>query len=97
MPEPVLQGGNPTNGKALYSTCSACHGADASGMEAVGSGPLRYSSDWYLLVSLEKFKAGIRGSAPGDQTGALMRPMANLLADEQAMKDVISYIMTLRK
>ena len=63
----------------------------------MGSGPLRYSSDWYLLVSLEKFKAGVRGSAPGDKTGSVMRPMAAMLTDEQAMKDVIAYIMTLRK
>ena len=30
-----------------------------------------------------------------DKTGALMRPMANTLADDQAMIDVIAYIMTL--
>jgi cytochrome c553 len=95
-PEPVLKGGDAAKGKALYSACMACHGPDASGNQAMGSGPLRYSSDWYLLVSLEKYKAGIRGAAPGDQTGSVMRGMSALLKDQQAMKDVIAYIMTLR-
>lgn len=96
MPDPVLKGGNVTSGKALYATCMACHGPDAAGNQAMGSGPLRYSSDWYLFSSLHKFKSGVRGSAPGDQTGAMMRPMAAMLTSEQAMKDVIAYIMTLR-
>jgi cytochrome c553 len=39
----------------------------------------------------------VRGTNPADTSGALMRPMAQTLADEQAMKDVIAYIMTLKK
>ena len=49
-------------------------------------------SDWYLLSSLQKLKAGERGAYPN---AAIMRGMAGTLADEQAMKDVIAYIMTL--
>jgi cytochrome c553 len=95
-PEPVLEGGDATRGKALFGPCTACHGADAAGNQQLNSGPLRYSSDWYLLSSLQKYKSGLRGAKAGDVEGALMRPMASILADEQAMKDVIAYIMTLR-
>lgn len=96
-PEETLVGGDASRGKTLFAPCTACHGADASGNEQLKSGPLRFSSDWYLLSSLEKFKSGLRGGVPGDQTGALMRPMAALLADDQAMKDVIAYIMSLKQ
>ena len=51
-------------------------------------------SDWYYKVQLENFKAGIRGSNPEDATGMLMRPMSKTLADDQAVLDVIAYIMT---
>jgi cytochrome c oxidase subunit 2 len=56
---------------------------------------MNHSSDWYLYSSLKGFKAGIRGSDPRDATGAAMRGMSMLLADDQAIKDVIAHIMTL--
>jgi cytochrome c553 len=45
-----------------------------------------------MLSSLQKFKAGTRGTYPN---AAVMRGMAGTLADEQAMKDVIAYIQSL--
>ena len=54
------------------------------------------SADWYMLKQIQNFKAGIRGADPRDETGRRMRPMSMVLADEQAMKDVISYILTLQ-
>ncbi len=95
-PPTELTGGDVATGKTLYAACAACHGPDAAGMENLKSGPLRYSSDWYLLSSLQKYKSRVRGSDPADLTGAQMLPMAATLADDQAMKDVIAYIMTLR-
>lgn len=94
-PEPQLVGGDPERGKQLYVTCQACHGPDGSGMQAVGGPNLVVSSDWYLLEALEKYKAGIRGTNPGDVAGMRMRPMSMILPDAQAMKDVVAYIMTL--
>ena len=94
--EPTLQGGDPSRGKILYTPCTACHGAKAEGKEALGGPNLRVSADWYMLKQLQHFKSGIRGSDPRDITGMRMRPMSMILADEQAMKDVISYILTLR-
>ncbi len=96
-PAPSLTGGDAFDGKAIYTTtCIACHGPDGAGNQAMmGAAPLHRSSDWYLFRQIENFRAGIRGARPGDQGGALMRPMVLPLTDEQKIKDVIAYIMTL--
>jgi cytochrome c oxidase subunit 2 len=96
-PPPSLQGGDPEKGKQLYAVCNACHGPEAAGNKDIGSPPLTVQPDWYLVRQLGKFKGGIRGANPKDLKGAQMRPMAQGLADEQAMKDVVAYIQTLRK
>jgi cytochrome c553 len=77
--------------------CVACHGNDGAGNEAMKAPAIAGASDWYLLSSLQKFKAGIRGADPADQTGAIMRAMSSTLADEQAMRDVIAHIVTLSR
>ena len=71
------------------------HAVDASGNRLLNGPPLTHAGDWYLLRQLKKFKSGVRGSDAKDITGALMRPMAATLANDQAMIDVIAYIMTL--
>jgi cytochrome c oxidase subunit 2 len=94
---PMLAGGNAENGKILYTPCTACHGADGAGVEQQKAPPLRAASDWYLATQLEHFKAGIRGANPRDIEGAMMRPMAMTLANEQAVKDVVAYISSLKR
>ena len=96
-PEPVLTAGDANRGKTLFAPCVACHQADAGGNEALKAPPLNHANDWYLESSLKKFKAGIRGTNPLDQTGALMRPMSQTLVDDQAVADVVAYITTLQK
>ncbi len=98
-PAPSLTGGDAVDGKAIYTTtCIACHGPDGAGNQTMmGAAPLYRSSDWYLFKQIENFRDGIRGARPGDQGGALMRPMVLPLTDEQKIKDVIAYIMTLGK
>jgi cytochrome c oxidase subunit 2 len=96
-PTPTLQGGDANKGRVLYATCTACHQADGSGNQALNAPPLNHASDWYLAASLKKFKAGIRGTNPLDTTGALMRPMSMTLVDDQAMADVVAYIVSLQK
>jgi cytochrome c oxidase subunit 2 len=93
-PVATLEGGDVEAGKALYVPCTSCHAADGSGNPQLQGPPLRGASDWYLLESLVKFKAGVRGSNPADQYGIMMSAMAANLADEQAMIDVIAYIAT---
>jgi len=92
---PTLTGGDPARGATLYQVCTACHGPDGKGQQALNAPPLPQESDWYLLESLKKFKGGIRGNDPRNANAQIMRGMASTLPDEQAMKDVIAYIKSL--
>jgi cytochrome c oxidase subunit 2 len=94
-PVSLVTGGDPAKGATLYAVCGACHGPDGAGNQAMNAPRLAGTSDWYMLTSLEKYKAGIRGGNPGNPNSVLMRGMAAQLVDEQAMKDVIAHIMTL--
>jgi cytochrome c553 len=94
-PAPTLTGGDAESGKQKYMPCIACHGMNGEGNLNLNAPPLAGGSDWYLLTSLQKFKAGVRGTNPKDTTGMLMRPMSMTLADDQAMRDVLAYIATL--
>jgi cytochrome c553 len=94
-PAPTLEGGNPEVGKQKYVPCMACHGINGEGNQALNAPPLAGMSDWYQLSSLQKFKAGVRGTNPKDTPGMLMRPMSMTLADDQAIRDVVAYITTL--
>jgi cytochrome c oxidase subunit 2 len=91
-PAPTLSGGDAARGATHYLVCQACHGAAGEGVQATNGPPLANQSDWYLLSSIQRFKSGVRGSSPTDANGAVMRGMANILQDEQAMKDVIVYM-----
>jgi cytochrome c553 len=99
QPVPVtLQGGDPAAGATRYSTvCTVCHGADATGMEAMGAPGLLNQPDWYVLRQLDKFKSGLRGFDSTDAQGQQMATMSSTLEDHQAMLDVIAYIRTLKK
>jgi cytochrome c oxidase subunit 2 len=96
-PGPTLEG-NAEAGAPLYVLCAACHGPNGDGIEAMKSPALNHLDDWYMIEQLTKFKAGVRGTAPGDPYGVLMgpsSPMALTLKDEQAVRDVVAHIMTL--
>jgi cytochrome c oxidase subunit 2 len=96
-PEPTLEG-DAEAGKALYTLCGACHGETADGIAPMKAPALNHTHDWYLVEQLQKFKAGVRGTAPGDPYGVLMgpqSPMALTLKSEQSVRDVVAYIMTL--
>lgn len=92
---PMVQGGNAEAGKALYTTCLACHGADGAGNQALNAPAIAGADDWYLLEQLQKFKKKIRGDPAIDPVGATMQAMTATLVDEQAMKNVVAYIKTL--
>ncbi len=93
-PAPTIKG-DPAKGQASYATCLACHGPGAAGNEQLKAPRLNAQADWYLLAQLKKFRAGIRGTVPGDTAGATMRPMSMTLPNEEAMNDVVSYIASL--
>jgi cytochrome c oxidase subunit 2 len=87
--------GDAARGQTLFAPCTACHGADGRGNEALKGPQLAGQADWYLLAQLAKFKSGTRGAHQDDATGAQMRAMAGVLPDEQAMRDVVAYVRTL--
>ena len=87
--------GNAERGRALYAPCAACHGAAAEGNVSLNAPALKAVEDWYQLAQLGKFRSGARGTASGDIFGQQMVPMANTLADDAAMQDVVAYIVSL--
>lgn len=99
-PAATIAGGDATKGKALYMTCFACHGADGKGAPAMANmsgASLVGQADWYLQAQLAKFKAKVRGGNSQDITGMSMAAgIGSFLRDEQAEKDVIAYIMSLK-
>jgi len=90
-------GGDANRGKVHYTTCSACHGADGAGNVDLKAPSLRNSNDWYLLSQLKKFDKKIRGYTQKDTWGTTMTVNVKVLnSDEQKMRDVIAYIMSLK-
>ncbi len=97
-PAATVTGGDLANGEANWALCGSCHGMRGEGSEPQSAPPLAGQSDWYLLSSLKKYKAMTRGyDGPNDPFGATMAGMSNVLADEQAMKDVVAFSSTLKK
>lgn len=68
---------------ALLSQCSACHGAQGEGQEAVGAPPLAGQQADYLRRQLTHFRNGTRGYAADDQYGASMRSSAAALTQAE--------------
>jgi cytochrome c553 len=88
--------GDPKAGETLYATCGACHGDSGVGNQDLGAPRIAGVDDWYLATELRKFRSGVRGTSPKDREGRLMRPMARTLADEDAIRNVVAYVGTLK-
>jgi cytochrome c553 len=88
--------GDPKAGATLYATCGACHGDNGAGNKDLGAPRIAGVDDWYLATELRKFRSGVRGTSPKDREGRLMRPMARSLADEDAVRNVVAYVETLK-
>jgi cytochrome c553 len=93
---PVITGDVHAGDSPFHLVCASCHGANGEGNEDVKAPRLAGVDDWYLATQLRKFKAGVRGTNPKDIEGRLMRPMARGLADEDAVRNVVAYIDTLK-
>ena len=87
--------GDPTAGQAAYAVCSACHGPQAQGNQALNAPKLNSQAGWYLARQLQHFKQGIRGADDRDTYAKQMIPMAATLADDTAIKNVVAYIDSL--
>ena len=87
--------GDPIAGQASYSLCAACHGLDAEGMLALNAPKLTGQEGWYLRRQLQYYKNGVRGTAEGDIFGAMMAPMMVAVPDDQAIENIVAYLLTL--
>ena len=88
--------GDASRGEDYYvNICSACHGGNAQGNDALGAPALVGLNDWYLRSSYQSYLDGVRGSHPDDFYGAQMSRLAPALADRDDVNDVIAFITTL--
>lgn len=82
-------------GKALYTPCITCHGANGEGNAALNAPGIAGQSETYLVRQLWEFKKGLRGAEEGDLSGAQMRPMAMALPDGTAIANVAAYVSSM--
>jgi cytochrome c oxidase subunit 2 len=91
----AIPAGDPVAGEASYATCAACHGLQGEGNMAMNGPSLAGLQPWYVVRQIENFKHGIRGVSEADEFGRQMAPMANMLPDAGAIRNVAAYINTL--
>ena len=87
--------GDPAVGEQQYVVCSGCHGQQGEGNIALNAPRLAGLPDWYIERQLHYYKDGVRGTHEKDVYGQQMAPMANVLADDAAVRNVTAYIQTL--
>ncbi|MEQ9563044.1 MAG: cytochrome c, partial [Woeseiaceae bacterium] len=93
----VTVSGDAARGALLYQSCAACHGAKAEGNESLGGPALTTQNDWYLVTQLQNYKNAVRGSNAADIYGQQMLAATQLLPDDEAIRDVVSYISSLNQ
>ena len=92
----TFSSGDEARGKDYHNNlCSACHGSDGKGNEALQAPSLAGLNDWYIVNQYEKFRLGIRGSHPEDHYGAQMVRFAPAVKDAEVVRDIAYYLTTL--
>ena len=88
--------GDASRGEDYYvNICSACHGGNGQGNDALGAPALAGINDWYLKSSYQSYLDGVRGTHPNDVYGAQMARLAPALAKGDDIDDVIAFIASL--
>lgn len=85
------------NGKALYTSCAACHGSKGEGNRALGAPNIAGMEAWYLNTQLENFASGKRGTKPGDSYGAQMRAGSGAVNTPAKRASIVAYVAKLPK
>ena len=85
---------NVAAGQAQYALCATCHGTQGEGIQTMNGPKLAGQAAWYTERQLKYFKEGVRGG-DGDTNGQAMAPMAQVLADDAAIRNMAAYIATL--
>jgi cytochrome c oxidase subunit 2 len=89
-----MAAGDSSRGQAAYAVCGSCHGAEGQGNVAMNAPRLAGLPAWYIGRQIKYYQQGIRGAHKDDMYGMQMAPMANMLTDEGAIRDVTAYIDT---
>jgi cytochrome c oxidase subunit 2 len=82
-------------GQRSYEVCAGCHGFVGEGNRLVGAPRLAGIDTWYLERQIRNFKAQRRGHAQGDANGQRMALMAQAIAGDRELGDVLAWIGTL--
>lgn len=92
-----LAQGDVTAGESLFPVCTACHGPQGQGNQAMNAPKLAGQEPWYLIKQMQLFQGGARGTAPGDMSGMQMAIMVKgpQLTSEQSLQNLAAYIGTL--
>ncbi|MFT4631728.1 MAG: cytochrome c oxidase subunit 2 [Crocinitomicaceae bacterium] len=93
----AIGSGDVAVGESLYPVCAACHGLSGEGNVALNSPKISGQHHWYLEQQIRNFKQGIRGSHKDDTYGQQMAPMAGMLVNDTAIRDISAYISSLPK
>jgi len=94
---PASVDGDAVRGQTLYAVCSACHGPEAAGNEALGAPGLVGLDDWYVVEQLAAYADGLRGVDPGDTYGAQMRALSATFASDDDRRALAAYINSLKR
>jgi len=95
VPVATVQAADAAAGKTAYAVCAACHGQQGEGNQAMNAPRIAGLQGWYIKRQLDAYRAGLRGTAPGDVHGMQMRPMAMAVSDPAAVDNLIAFIATL--
>ena len=88
--------GNADRGADLYTAyCSACHGTNAGGNDALGAPTLLGLDARYLARQYRHFSEGRRGLHADDRYGKQMNRLSRSLKDPSLIDDVSAYVAQL--
>lgn len=83
------------DGKALFLTCSACHGSGGEGNVKIGAPNIAGMPSWYTERQLANFSSGKRGTDKADDFGAQMRAASVAVNSDEQRDAVAKYIESL--
>ncbi|MFT5710392.1 MAG: cytochrome c oxidase subunit 2 [Halioglobus sp.] len=87
--------GDSQLGGPHFAVCASCHGAKGEGIKAMNAPRLAGLQPWYVERQLKYYQQGIRGAHADDTYGKQMAPMAGMLVNDAAIRNVAAYIDTL--
>ena len=62
---------------------------------SVSAPRLTRMNDWYLVNQLNAYRTGVRGTHKNDLFGQQMVPVGDVLASDQAVRDLVAYLYSL--